>query len=56
MPAIAHIAGDPERLTAQQRDLIQLASTLGRERFAPRAERYDRDSICVPALLKMFEG
>jgi hypothetical protein len=20
------------------------------------AERYDRDSICVPALLKMFEG
>jgi alkylation response protein AidB-like acyl-CoA dehydrogenase len=44
MPAIAHIAGDPDRLTAQQRELIDLAATLGRERFAPRAERYDREA------------
>lgn len=44
MPAPAHIAGNPSWLTAQQRELIDLASTLGRERFAPRAARWDRDA------------
>ena len=47
MPAIAHIAGDPDRLTAQQRELIDLAATLGRERFAPRAERYGLDAFAT---------
>jgi alkylation response protein AidB-like acyl-CoA dehydrogenase len=44
MPAPAHIAGNPSWLTAQQRELIDLASTLGRERFAPRAARWDREA------------
>jgi alkylation response protein AidB-like acyl-CoA dehydrogenase len=44
MPAPAHIAGNPSWLTAQQRELIELASTLGRERFAPRAARWDREA------------
>jgi len=39
-----HIAGDPGHLTAQQRELIDLAATLGRERFAPRAAQNDRDA------------
>jgi alkylation response protein AidB-like acyl-CoA dehydrogenase len=39
-----HIAGNPEALTAQQRELIALAAQLGRERFAPRAERHDREA------------
>jgi alkylation response protein AidB-like acyl-CoA dehydrogenase len=39
-----HIAGNPRHLTAQQRELIELASSLGRERFAPRAAGYDRDA------------
>ncbi|HET9642808.1 MAG TPA: acyl-CoA dehydrogenase family protein [Burkholderiaceae bacterium] len=38
------IAGDPQRLTPQQRDLIALAGSLGRERFAPRTARHDRDA------------
>ena len=41
----AHIAGNPERLTAQQRELIQIAATLGREKFAPRAAQIDRDAV-----------
>lgn len=39
-----HIAGNPATLTAQQRELIDLAATLGRERFAPRAARHDREA------------
>jgi alkylation response protein AidB-like acyl-CoA dehydrogenase len=38
------IAGDASTLTAQQRDLLALAETLGRERFAPRAARWDREA------------
>jgi alkylation response protein AidB-like acyl-CoA dehydrogenase len=39
-----HIAGNPQRLSSQQRELIDLAATLGRERFAPRAAQIDRDA------------
>ncbi len=39
-----HIAGQTAHLTPQQRELIDLAATLGRERFAPRAERHDREA------------
>jgi alkylation response protein AidB-like acyl-CoA dehydrogenase len=39
-----HIAGNPQQLTAQQRELIDIAATLGREKFAPRAADYDRDA------------
>ncbi len=39
-----HIAGNPQQLTAQQRDLIELAAKLGREKFAPRAAAHDRDA------------
>jgi alkylation response protein AidB-like acyl-CoA dehydrogenase len=39
-----HIAGNPAALTAQQRELVELAATLGRERFAPRAARHDREA------------
>jgi alkylation response protein AidB-like acyl-CoA dehydrogenase len=45
MSAPAHIAGSPDRLTLQQRELIDLAATLGRERFAPRAAAIDRDAV-----------
>ena len=38
------IAGDASTLTAQQRELLALAATLGRERFAPRAARWDREA------------
>ena len=40
-----HIAGNPAALSAQQRELIELAATLGRERFAPRAAQIDRDAV-----------
>ena len=40
-----HIAGNPKTLTAQQRELIELAATLGREKFAPRAAQIDRDAV-----------
>ncbi len=40
-----HIAGNPARLTAQQRELIEIAATLGREKFAPRAMQIDRDAV-----------
>lgn len=40
----SHIAGHPASLTAQQRELIEIAATLGREKFAPRAARYDREA------------
>jgi alkylation response protein AidB-like acyl-CoA dehydrogenase len=39
-----HIAGNAAVLTDQQRSLIALAAELGRARFAPRAERYDREA------------
>ncbi len=39
-----HIAGNPKSLTGQQRELIELAATLGREKFAPRAATYDREA------------
>ena len=39
-----HIAGNPATLTPQQRELIELAATLGREKFAPRAATYDREA------------
>jgi alkylation response protein AidB-like acyl-CoA dehydrogenase len=39
-----HIAGHPEQLTSQQRELIALAAQLGREKFAPRAATYDREA------------
>ena len=39
-----HIAGNPAHLTAQQRELVELAATLGREKFAPRAARHDREA------------
>jgi alkylation response protein AidB-like acyl-CoA dehydrogenase len=39
-----HIAGDAASLTPQQRELVALAATLGREKFAPRAARHDREA------------
>ena len=39
-----HIAGNPDALTHQQRELIELAAALGREKFAPRAAQHDRDA------------
>ena len=39
-----HIAGSTASLTPQQRELIELAATLGRDKLAPRAARYDRDA------------
>jgi alkylation response protein AidB-like acyl-CoA dehydrogenase len=38
------IVGEGFPLTARQQELLELASRLGRERFAPRAARYDRDA------------
>jgi alkylation response protein AidB-like acyl-CoA dehydrogenase len=38
------IAGDMSALTTQQRDLLALASSLGREKFAGRAARWDREA------------
>jgi alkylation response protein AidB-like acyl-CoA dehydrogenase len=38
------IVGEGFPLTARQAQLLELASQLGRERFAPRAARYDRDA------------
>jgi alkylation response protein AidB-like acyl-CoA dehydrogenase len=39
-----HIAGNPNILTPQQRELIELAATLGRDKFAPRAALHDREA------------
>jgi len=41
---MSHIAGDPSNLTALQRELIALAATLGRDKFASRAARWDREA------------
>jgi alkylation response protein AidB-like acyl-CoA dehydrogenase len=38
------IAGNPNTLTPQQRELIDLAAQLGRDKFAPRAARYDSEA------------
>ena len=43
-PTVPHIAGDATTLTSQQRELIALAALLGREKFAPRAARWDREA------------
>ena len=39
-----HIAGNPGALTPQQRELTAIAAALGRERFAGRAARHDREA------------
>ncbi len=39
-----HIAGSPDQLTPQQRELIDLAARLGRDKFAPRAAQHDREA------------
>jgi alkylation response protein AidB-like acyl-CoA dehydrogenase len=39
-----HIAGNTAWLTPQQRELIETAARLGREKFAPRAAEHDRDA------------
>jgi alkylation response protein AidB-like acyl-CoA dehydrogenase len=43
-PAWPSIAGDVSSLTHPQRELIGLATMLGREKFAPRASRWDREA------------
>jgi len=43
-PTVPHIAGNTAALSAQQRELIALAASLGREKFAPRAARWDREA------------
>jgi alkylation response protein AidB-like acyl-CoA dehydrogenase len=43
-PVNPSIAGDSSGLTRQQRDLLALAEALGREKFAPRAARWDREA------------
>ena len=43
-PTAPHIAGNAAALTAQQRELISLAASLGSEKFAPRAARWDREA------------
>ncbi len=40
----ASIAGEAERLSPRQRELLGLAAELGRARFAPRAALHDRDA------------
>jgi alkylation response protein AidB-like acyl-CoA dehydrogenase len=44
MADLSSIAGDVSVLTEQQRDLLALASSLGREKFAGRAARWDREA------------
>jgi alkylation response protein AidB-like acyl-CoA dehydrogenase len=39
-----HIAGNPASLTPQQQELIALAAQLGRDKFAPRAAKHDREA------------
>ena len=39
-----HIAADTQELSPRQRELVELAAQLGREKFAPRAARYDREA------------
>ncbi len=44
MADLPSIAGDVSALTQPQRDLLALASSLGREKFAGRAARWDREA------------
>jgi alkylation response protein AidB-like acyl-CoA dehydrogenase len=44
MADLSSIAGDVSALTKQQRELLALASSLGRENFAGRAARWDREA------------
>jgi alkylation response protein AidB-like acyl-CoA dehydrogenase len=44
MADLSSIAGNESALTQQQRDLLALASSLGREKFAGRAARWDREA------------
>ena len=44
MTTTMHIAGKAAALAPAQRELIELAAMLGREKFAPRADRYDREA------------
>jgi alkylation response protein AidB-like acyl-CoA dehydrogenase len=44
MADLSSIAGDVSALTTQQRELLELASSLGREKFAGRAARWDREA------------
>jgi alkylation response protein AidB-like acyl-CoA dehydrogenase len=44
MADLPSIAGDVSALTQQQRELLALASSLGREKFAGRAARWDREA------------
>jgi alkylation response protein AidB-like acyl-CoA dehydrogenase len=44
MADLSSIAGDTSVLTQQQRELLALASSLGREKFAGRAARWDREA------------
>ena len=39
-----HIAGPAQTLTAQQRDLVELVASLGRDKFGPRAALVDREA------------
>ena len=34
----------PPNLTSKQKELLDLVAMLGREKFAPRAEKYDREA------------
>jgi alkylation response protein AidB-like acyl-CoA dehydrogenase len=38
----SHIGGDATKLTAQQRELVEIAAKLGREKLAVRAAHYDK--------------
>lgn len=44
MADLSSIAGDVSALTTQQRELLELASSLGRDKFAGRAARWDREA------------
>src|SRR5687767_2853054 len=44
MAVLPHIAGNAELLNPQQLELIERMARLGRERFAPRAMKHDREA------------
>jgi alkylation response protein AidB-like acyl-CoA dehydrogenase len=44
MAGVPHIAGNPDLLTREQRELIERMARLARERFAPRAMKHDREA------------
>jgi alkylation response protein AidB-like acyl-CoA dehydrogenase len=56
-PTALHIAGSAHGLSAAQRDAVAIAATLGRERFAPRAARHDREaSFPVESLVDLRDA